>query len=66
MAHSLSYEGYIGVANVFDDAIVDNVRINAFGGRYRHTIIAMDGRTEAAAGLAQDVRFAIHPLLHGC
>ena len=35
---------------------------NAFGSRYRHTIIAMDGRTEAAAGLAQDVRVAIHPL----
>lgn len=35
---------------------------NAFGSRYRHTIIAMDGRTDAAALLAQDVRFAIHAL----
>jgi glycosyltransferase involved in cell wall biosynthesis len=35
---------------------------NAFGSRYRHTIIAMDGRMDAAEQLAQDVRFGIHSL----
>ncbi len=35
---------------------------NAFGSHYRHTIISMDGRIDAADLLAQDLRFAIHTL----
>ena len=34
---------------------------NAFGNRYRHTIVALDGRTEAAALLAPDVRYSVSP-----
>jgi glycosyltransferase involved in cell wall biosynthesis len=35
---------------------------NAFGGKYRHTVLAMDGNHEAAAGLASDVDFTIQTM----
>ncbi len=34
---------------------------NAFGPRYRHALVAMDGNTEAAAGLNADVDFQVVP-----
>ena len=35
---------------------------NALGGKYRHTILAMDGNHEAAAGLAAGVDFMIETM----
>ena len=35
---------------------------NAFGPRYQHLIVSMDGRTDAAKQLAADVPFSIHGL----
>jgi L-malate glycosyltransferase len=35
---------------------------NALGAGYRHVIVPLDGRAEAASGFAPEVRFAIEPL----